>query len=112
MMSNEPQGTPSPTLAPEPRAVRAYPAAAKNGPFCRKRPRCAQQPDVHLVFFVATTSIAAPECARLVDSARAIEAATRFNERTNVASDPDANRSDVFVLCPANVANEPRAAPT
>jgi len=38
------------------------------------------------------------------------EEATRPETRREAATHPDENRSDVFVFCPYNVANEPRAA--
>ena len=67
-----------------------------------KQPRRSQQPDVHVFFFVATPEIGMPECARPVKPARALEAATRFDERPDVANHPDANRSEVFVLWLSN----------
>ena len=67
-----------------------------------KRPRRSQQPDVHVFFFVATPEIGTPECTWLVKPARALEAATRFDERPDVANNPDANRSEVFFLWLSN----------
>ena len=44
-----------------------------------------------------------PECAQPLKFARPFEAARSRGERPDVANDPDANRSDVFVLRPYNV---------
>ena len=74
------------------------------------QPRRSQQPDVDVFFFVATLEIGMPECARPAKFARTFEAAGSRGERPAVANDPDANRSDVFVLRPYNAPNEPRAA--
>ena len=43
-----------------------------------------------------------PECAQPLKFARPFEAARSRGERPDVANDPDANRSDVFVLRPYN----------
>ena len=76
------------------------------------QPRRSQQPDVDVFVFVATLEIGMPECARPVTFARTLEAAGSRGERPDVANDPDANRSDVFLLRPYNAPNEPRAAAT
>ena len=66
------------------------------------QPRRSQQPDVDVFVFVATLEIEMPECARPVKFARTFEGAGSRGERPDVANDPDANRSDVFVLRPYN----------
>ena len=59
-------------------------------------------------FFVAAPEIGTPEHVRLVKAARTVDDARRLDEHRDVANHPDANRSDVFVLCPYNVAFQPR----
>ena len=66
------------------------------------QPRRSTQPDVDVLFFSATLKIGVPECARPVTFARTFEAAGSHGERPDVANDRDANRSDVFLLCPYN----------
>ena len=66
------------------------------------QPRRSQQPDGDVSFFVATLEIGMLECARPVKVARTFEAVGSRGERADVANDPDANRSDVFVLRPYN----------
>ena len=67
-----------------------------------KQPRRSQQPDVHVLFLVATPEIGTSEWVRLVKLARAVEEQRRHDEHGAVTNYPDANRSDVFVLCPYN----------
>ena len=66
------------------------------------QPRRSQEPDVDVFSFVATIEIGLPGCARPVKFARTFEAAGIRGERPDVANDPDATRSDVFVLRPYN----------
>ena len=91
------------------------PAAARDsqtresGTRLLKQPHRRQQPDPNRSSPVATAEIETPECARLVKPARALKAATRFDERPDVASDPDANRSEVFFLWLSNGSGSPAA---
>ena len=72
------------------------------------QPRRSQQPDVDVFLFVAAIGIAMPTCARLVEPARTFEAATRPDEHRDAANNPDANRSEVFLLRPSNAAAHQR----
>ena len=73
------------------------------------QPRRSRQPVVDVFVFVATLEIGMPECARPVKVARTFEAAWSRGERPDVANDPDANRSDVFLLRPYNASGSPAA---
>ena len=63
-------------------------------------------------FLVAAPEIGMTDRVRLSKPARAVEEARRHDEYSAATNYPDANRSDVFVLRPYNVANEPRATVT
>ena len=107
---------PGPRLVPDaaigaPTARRCPSVASRRGERddLPNQPRRPQQPDVEVFFFVATLEIGMPECARPVKFARTLEGAGSRGEQPDVANDPDAERSDVFVLRPYNAQNEPRA---
>ena len=107
---------PGPRLVPDaaigaPTARRCPSVASRRGERddLPNQPRRPQQPDVEVFFFVATLEIGMPECARPVTFARTLEGAGSRGEQPDVANDPDAERSDVFVLRPYNAQNEPRA---
>ena len=93
-------------------AARAWPATAMNATTCpTNRDVGSSQMSMCLVL-VATPEIGSSERARLVKPALAVGEARRHDEHRDRPHHPDANRSDVFVLCPYNARAEPRAAAT
>ena len=64
------------------------------------QPRRSQQPDVGVFSSLQRSRSECPSVPSPLKFVRPFEAARSRGERPDVANDPDANRSDVFVLRP------------
>ena len=98
------------TGAPTARRCPTVASAPMNAATCPTNRDGRKQPDVEVLFFVATLEIGMPECARPVTLARTVEAAGRRGERPDVANDPMPTdpMSSFFVRITLQMSRAPR----